>query len=59
MEQRLVVTQTYPCLRNNFQTSNKEKKMEAISKFPHTHQPIRSISFPTRGNPSSQRIEEL
>jgi len=33
--------------------------MEAISKFPHTHQPIRSISFPTRGNPCSQRIEEL
>jgi hypothetical protein len=33
--------------------------MEAISKFPYTHQPLRSISFPTRGNPSSQRIESL
>ncbi|XP_045811268.1 uncharacterized protein LOC123905633 [Trifolium pratense] len=33
--------------------------MEAISKFPYTHQPLRSISFPTRVNPSSQRIESL
>lgn len=33
--------------------------MEAISKLPYTHQPIRSISFPTRGNPSSQTIESL
>ncbi|CAK8540079.1 unnamed protein product [Lathyrus sativus] len=33
--------------------------MEAISKLPYTHQPIRSISFPTRGNPSSQTTESL
>ncbi|KAL5099639.1 hypothetical protein RYX36_003966 [Vicia faba] len=33
--------------------------MEAISKLSYAHQPIRSISFPTRGNPSSQTIESL
>ncbi|XP_004512244.1 uncharacterized protein [Cicer arietinum] len=33
--------------------------METISKFPYTHQPLRSISFPTRGNPSSQRVQSL
>ncbi|KAE9606601.1 hypothetical protein Lalb_Chr09g0321341 [Lupinus albus] len=33
--------------------------MEAISKFPYTHQPLRSISLPTRVHPSSQRVEAL
>ncbi|XP_058772682.1 uncharacterized protein LOC131646731 [Vicia villosa] len=33
--------------------------MESISKLPYTHQPIRSISFPSRENPSSQTIESL
>lgn len=33
--------------------------MEGISKLPHAHQPVRSISFPTRANPSSKRVEEL
>ncbi|KAK7253011.1 hypothetical protein RIF29_37376 [Crotalaria pallida] len=33
--------------------------MEAISKFPYAHQPVRSISLPTRIHPSSQRVEAL
>ncbi|XP_061359898.1 uncharacterized protein LOC133303940 [Gastrolobium bilobum] len=33
--------------------------MEAISLFPSTHKPIRSISLPTRVHPSSLRIEAL
>ncbi|KAK7307443.1 hypothetical protein VNO77_40518 [Canavalia gladiata] len=33
--------------------------MEAISKFPCAHQPVRSISFPTRIHPTSQRVEAL
>lgn len=33
--------------------------MEAITKLPYAHQPIRSIRFPTRANPSSQKVEEL
>ncbi|KAL2333872.1 hypothetical protein Fmac_015085 [Flemingia macrophylla] len=33
--------------------------MEAISTFPNTHQPVRSISLPTRVHPSSQRVEAL
>lgn len=31
--------------------------MEAISTLPCTHQPLRSISLPTRVHPSSQRVE--
>jgi hypothetical protein len=37
----------------------KEKKMETISMLPLTHQPLRSISLPTRIHPSSQRVEAL
>lgn len=33
--------------------------MEAITKLTYAHQPIRSISFPTRANPSSQKVEQL
>ncbi|XP_019421905.1 PREDICTED: uncharacterized protein LOC109331695 [Lupinus angustifolius] len=33
--------------------------MEAISKFPYTHQPLRSISLPIRVHPFSQRVEAL
>ncbi|CAL0331955.1 unnamed protein product [Lupinus luteus] len=33
--------------------------MEAISKFPYTHQPLRSISLPTRVHPFSHRVEAL
>lgn len=33
--------------------------METISTFPTPHQPIRSISLPTRVHPSSQRVEAL
>ncbi|XP_061346040.1 uncharacterized protein LOC133291747 [Gastrolobium bilobum] len=33
--------------------------MEAIYRFPSAHQPIRSISFPTRIHTSSQRIDAL
>ncbi|CAJ1930838.1 unnamed protein product [Sphenostylis stenocarpa] len=33
--------------------------MEDISKFPYSHQPVRSISFPTRVHPISQRVEAL
>ncbi|MED6136625.1 hypothetical protein PIB30_057676 [Stylosanthes scabra] len=32
---------------------------EAISKLPFSHQPVRSVSFPSRTHPSSQRIESL
>ncbi|XP_057758497.1 uncharacterized protein LOC130979147 [Arachis stenosperma] len=32
---------------------------ESISKLPFSHQPVRSISFPSRTHPSSQRIESL
>ncbi|XP_045787240.1 uncharacterized protein LOC123882426 [Trifolium pratense] len=33
--------------------------METISMLPSTHQPLRSISLPTRIHPSSQRVEAL
>jgi len=33
--------------------------METISMLPSTHQPLRSISLPTRVHPSSQRVEAL
>ncbi|XP_047178945.1 uncharacterized protein LOC124845810 [Vigna umbellata] len=33
--------------------------MEAFSALPNAHQPVRSISLPTRVHPSSQRVEEL
>ncbi|KHN41841.1 hypothetical protein glysoja_003581 [Glycine soja] len=33
--------------------------METISKFPCSHQPVRSISFPPRVHPVSQRVEAL
>ncbi|TKY70272.1 hypothetical protein E2542_SST06562 [Spatholobus suberectus] len=33
--------------------------MEAISKFPCAHQPVRSISFPTRIHPASRGVEAL
>ncbi|XP_020207631.1 uncharacterized protein LOC109792622 [Cajanus cajan] len=33
--------------------------MEAISTMSSTHQPVRSISLPTRVHPSSQRVEAL
>lgn len=33
--------------------------MEAKSKFSYSHQPLRSISFPPRVHPSSQRVEAL
>jgi len=36
-----------------------KEKMEAISALPSAHQPVRSISLPTRVHPSSQRVEEL
>ncbi|MED6193828.1 hypothetical protein PIB30_022876 [Stylosanthes scabra] len=32
---------------------------ETISKLPFSHQPVRSVSFPSRNHPSSQRIESL
>ncbi|KAL5168714.1 hypothetical protein HKD37_11G030814 [Glycine soja] len=48
IQQRLVVSQAI----------NKEK-METISKFPCSHQPVRSISFPPRVHPVSQRVEAL
>ncbi|KAK7309399.1 hypothetical protein RJT34_06090 [Clitoria ternatea] len=33
--------------------------MEVISRFPYSHQPVRSISFPTRVHPASNRVEAL
>ncbi|KAK7406899.1 hypothetical protein VNO78_08535 [Psophocarpus tetragonolobus] len=33
--------------------------MENISKFPCSHQPVRSISFPPRVHPVSQRVEAI
>ncbi|KAK7367225.1 hypothetical protein VNO80_09234 [Phaseolus coccineus] len=33
--------------------------MEDISKYPYVHQPVRSISFPTRAHSVSQRVEAL
>ncbi|KAK7360284.1 hypothetical protein VNO77_02267 [Canavalia gladiata] len=46
----------HPCV---WYTLNNKEKMEAISTLASTHQPVRSISLPTRTHPSSQRIEAL
>ncbi|XP_058736533.1 uncharacterized protein LOC131608950 [Vicia villosa] len=59
MEETLIHKQPSinPCVSSSFCVN--KKKMETISMLPSTHQPVRSISLPTRIHPSSQRIDAL
>ena len=54
-----MLTVKHPCVINTSLANNKEKMDQAISELPFAHQPVRSISLPSRVHPSSQRIEAL